>query len=442
MRTLFHRAPFDERIDPPAQRRDMDVNPIIPPVNGGRIVTKRRALFRRKRRGKQLHILSFEDLLVVQDERLVELDQFFDANEVAFLAGQRRLLHLQRGSGAIDALDHGLLRGNGKFLVARFGNGNRVELHAHPVLQTLLRAVVLAVREAGQFDRAPHVARIARGSGQLIDRLVAPRDDRGGDQSHPAAHHVHGNHVQAFALVGRQLAKISAQQIGKRRRSIDAFIPAAKRLVGGSFDDRGPHDGNRQPGAVAHDHGFGERFGKRVGIGPAEAPRPARPRARQAIAQPAHAILADQIFQLGPRGLFAPAMFSERLPPKRRRNLRAFGARFGMRDHFLQGVPFVLGVEIRNAERRVIRLHFLDHPAVLRPHHVAGRKVHQRGVIGCAQKFDQVQDRRHIARQGFAKVRIEIRQAGTVDDEVQMCARVAPASPGQSPVPAGSRRPR
>ena len=84
VRTHFHRAPFDERVDPPAQGWNMDVNPIIPPVNGGRIVTKRLALFRRKRCGKQLHILSFKDLLVMQDKRLVELDQLFDSSKVAF----------------------------------------------------------------------------------------------------------------------------------------------------------------------------------------------------------------------------------------------------------------------------------------------------------------------------------------------------------------------
>ena len=83
MRTLFHRSPLDQRIHPPAQGGDVNVNPIIPPVNGGRIVTERRLLLRRKRRGKQLHILRFKNLLVMQNERLVKLDQFLDADEVA-----------------------------------------------------------------------------------------------------------------------------------------------------------------------------------------------------------------------------------------------------------------------------------------------------------------------------------------------------------------------
>ena len=80
-------------------------------------------------------------------------------------------------------------------------------------------------------------------------------------------------------------------------------------------------------------------------------------------------------------------MLSQRLPPQRRCDLRTLGARFGMRDHFLQRVPLALGVEIGNAERRVIRLDFFGDAAVLRPHHVAGGKVQQRGVVGCAQEI-------------------------------------------------------
>src|ERR1700680_1290793 len=37
-----------------------------------------------------------------------------------------------------------------------------------------------------------------------------------------------------------------------------------------------------------------------------------------------------------------------------------------------------------------------------------------------------MKDRRHIARQGFAKIRIEIRQPGTIDDEVQIARELCP----------------
>ena len=85
-RPRFRRAPFDQRVHPPAQRGNMDVNPIIPPVNRGRIITEGRALVLGNRRRKQLHVFGFKHLLIVQDKRLVEFDEFFDADQVAFLA--------------------------------------------------------------------------------------------------------------------------------------------------------------------------------------------------------------------------------------------------------------------------------------------------------------------------------------------------------------------
>ena len=61
--------------------------------------------------------------------------------------------------------------------------------------------------------------------------------------------------------------------------------------------------------------------------------------------------------------------------------------------------------------------------------------MHQRGVIGRAQKFDQMEDRSDVARQGFAQVRIEIREAGAIHDQVERRAPVAPAISGAIPRP-------
>ena len=178
----------------------------------------------------------------MQNKRLVELDELFDAGEIALLACQGRLLHLQGGSGTVDALDHDFLGGNRKFVISRFGYGNCVELHAHPVFQALLRAKMLAVREACQLDRAAHIARIARGSRELVNRFLAARDNGRGYQGHSPADHIHRNHVQALALIGRQLPKVSSEQIRERRGSIDAFVPPGKRLVSGRLNNRRPHD--------------------------------------------------------------------------------------------------------------------------------------------------------------------------------------------------------
>ena len=63
--------------------------------------------------------------------------------------------------------------------------------------------------------------------------------------------------------------------------------------------------------------------------------------------------------------------------------------------------------------------------------------MQQAGVVGGPQEFDQVDDRGDIARQGVAKVRIEIRQAGAVDDQVERARPDARVSPGPCPGPAG-----
>jgi len=76
----FEGAALHERIAPPAQRRNVNVDPVVPPVDrfGGKI--KNFFLFGRKHCGEQPCVFAFEDVLVVQNERLVELDQFFGAN--------------------------------------------------------------------------------------------------------------------------------------------------------------------------------------------------------------------------------------------------------------------------------------------------------------------------------------------------------------------------
>ena len=166
------------------------------------------------------------------------------------------------------------------------------------MLQSLLRAIVFAMREAGQLNRAAHVAGIRRGRGELIDAHVPALNQRCGDQRHSAADHVHGNHVETFARVGRKLTEIGAQQIGKRRGSVDAFIPSAKGKSRGSFDNRGPHNRDRQPGAACNEHGFGHAFRQRVGIWPAQPLRATHSDARQPIANPALAVSAQHDYPL------------------------------------------------------------------------------------------------------------------------------------------------
>ena len=149
------------------------------------------------------------------------------------------------GSGstrAVDDLHDELLRRRGELFVARLGNRNRVEFQTQPVIQAVLRPVKLPVPQTGQLDRTPHVARVRNRSSEVIHALVPPRNQRRGDQRHAARNKIDGNQIEALVRVAGKLAEKSPQQIGKRRGSIDAFIPAEKRLLDGRL-----HDGRAAP---------------------------------------------------------------------------------------------------------------------------------------------------------------------------------------------------
>ena len=170
------------------------------------------------------------------------------------------------------------------------------------MLETVLRAIKFAVAEAGQLDRAAHVARIRDGRGELIDALVAARDERGGNQRHAAADEIDRNQIEAFAFIGGKLAEKCAEQIGKRRGGVDAFVPAEERLFDGRFHDRRAHHGNgrvrMRVEKIANER-FGEALRERVGVGPAELVRARGAGVGKRLAQPADAILANLIFERG-----------------------------------------------------------------------------------------------------------------------------------------------
>ena len=313
----------------------MDVDPVVPPVNRFRIVAEGGPLFRRQRGREQLHVERLEHVLIVQDEGLIKLDEFSHAVEIALLAGQRRFLEVQGDREAVDAGDYGLLHGDGKALVASLRNGNRLEFCAQPVLEPLLGAVVLAVGEPGELNGAAHIHGVYPRGRQLIEARVAAIDDGGGDERDPAANQVHGNDVETLARIGGQLAEVGAEKIGERSRSVDALIPSAERLVGGGLHNRRAHDGNRQIRAAAREQRFGEALGKRVGVRPAQMPGAAPACQRQAVANPAGAIAAQDVFEVGgARTLKTPAA-AERLAAQGGGQLGAFRAGFDAANHFL-----------------------------------------------------------------------------------------------------------
>src|SRR5258708_38194933 len=73
----FERPALHQRIAPAAQRGDMYVKPVVPPINRFGIECEEPLFFRTKGRRKQSCILAFENMLVVKDERLLKFLQFF-----------------------------------------------------------------------------------------------------------------------------------------------------------------------------------------------------------------------------------------------------------------------------------------------------------------------------------------------------------------------------
>src|SRR5215475_3084329 len=98
--TRFERTAFHQGIAPAAQSGDVDVDPVIPPVERFRIETE----------------------------------------NGTFGLGEGRLFHAEFFREAVDAGDYGLLHGNGEPFVALLGNRNGFKFQLQPMLNSLLRA--------------------------------------------------------------------------------------------------------------------------------------------------------------------------------------------------------------------------------------------------------------------------------------------------------------
>src|SRR6202050_61160 len=299
-RSSFHGTSFNQRIAPLAQRRNVDVDPVVPPVQGAGVVAEGFALLGRQVGAEALDIGGFKDVVVLEDERLEERDELDHFIQVAFLAGQRSTGEAQGFDALVDSLhDHFLRRGR-ESLVAGFRDRDGVEFQADQVLEVVARAVILSVAQTGELDRSAHVAGVRYGCGEMVDAVVAAGDERGGDERHAPGDDVYRDQVQRFVFVGRELTEESAQEVGKRGGGVYAFIPAYERLFDRRFDDGRSDDGDGGFGicvGIAADHRFRKAFRERVGVGPAEFVGALGSSVHQRLTEPTRAVLADLVFE-------------------------------------------------------------------------------------------------------------------------------------------------
>src|SRR6266704_2147281 len=118
------------------------------------------------------------------------------------------------------------------------------------------------------------------------------------------------------------------------------------------------------------------------------------------------------------RGSFIPAA-AQRLTAKRLGQLRTFSACFDSPNRLAQRIDLALGIELRGICGIVIVAQLLGNAAVAHAYSVAGREMHEPGVIALSQKFQQMDRRIDIGRDGITQIWIEIRQASAVHDEVK-----------------------
>ena len=101
------------------------------------------------------------------------------------------------------------------------------------------------------------------------------------------------------------------------------------------------------------------------------------------------------------------------------RDFRRFRARFRLADQRFERLPFLFGVVIRESHWRVIFRKVFEDAAVAASDHVAGGKMQQRGVMGIAHEIEHVRGGADVRRERVAKIGIEIREPGAVDDHVE-----------------------
>ena len=122
--------------------------------------------------------------------------------------------------------------------------------------------------------------------------------------------------------------------------------------------------------------------------------------------------------RLGKSGAFGPGLM-----PQLFGHLGGFRLPFDLRHQGVQPLPLALHIKAGDGPGRVVFPQFLPDPAVAESHHKTRGKVHQRGVVRPAQEFHQVNEAVHVDGQRVTNVGVKVREAGTVDDEIELAGQ-------------------
>ena len=105
-------------------------------------------------------------------------------------------------------------------------------------------------------------------------------------------------------------------------------------------------------------------------------------------------------------------------------HLLTFRLRFRPGNQIVEPVPFFLRIKVHLPARIVVRDQPLWNPAILLASDVTGRQMEQSGAIRMAHEVKNIQRCVRVRSQCIPQIRIEVSQAGTVDDDVQILLKI------------------
>src|SRR5689334_25023202 len=98
-------------------------------------------------------------------------------------------------------------------------------------------------------------------------------------------------------------------------------------------------------------------------------------------------------------------------------------ALFDLAHQFMKKAQLTVDIEVFYIAGRVIRLQVFNDTPVASAYDIASGKMQQRGMIGCAEEFDQMRRGFNVAAQSIAQVGIEVRQTRAIHNQIDRAAK-------------------
>src|SRR5258708_28617612 len=150
----------------------MNVDRIFTSFERAGVIAEFCLLLRNQGMRQLLDVLCGEVMFVQEYEWLEQLNEFFQSFQVTLRFHQWRLFQWQWSHDSLDRLHDRFLRRSRHAFVPGLRNRYRIKPQPQPGFQPFLCAVVLAVCQRSQLNRAPHVPWIRHPICQLTQPVM------------------------------------------------------------------------------------------------------------------------------------------------------------------------------------------------------------------------------------------------------------------------------